>query len=34
MVYEANQTLTFTVETPAGLTQKETIHNKIMQGDV
>ena len=34
MIYEANKTNVISVKTPNGITDKRTIHEKIMQGDV
>ena len=34
MIYEANKSNVISVKTPNGITDKRTIHEKIMQGDV
>ena len=34
VICEANKTATFAIKTPSGLTEKTTIQNKVMQGDV
>ena len=34
LIYEANKTTFFAVKTPNGITEKTTVTNKILQGDV
>ena len=34
LIYEANETNTFSVKTPNGMTETSELKNKIMQGDV
>ena len=34
MLKEANEVVSFAVQTPSGVTEQRTIKNKIMQGDV
>ena len=34
LIYQANKTTYFAVKTPNGTTEKTTISNKILQGDV